>query len=38
MIVENDSKFKNFENTFFNNNDAENVVKKRHNVDIIIII
>jgi hypothetical protein len=37
MIVENDSKFKNFENTSFNKNDAENVAKNRHNVDITII-
>ncbi len=37
MIVENDSKFQNFENTFFNKDDAKNVAKNRHNVDITII-
>ncbi len=37
MIVENDSKFENFESTFFNKNDAKNVAKNRHNVDITII-
>jgi hypothetical protein len=37
MIVENDSKFENFENTFFNKDDAKSVAKNRHNVDIIII-
>jgi hypothetical protein len=37
MIVKNDSKFENFESTFFNKNDAKNVAKNRHNVDITII-
>jgi HD superfamily phosphodiesterase len=37
MIVENDSKFKNFESTSFNKNDAKNIAKNRHNVDITII-
>jgi hypothetical protein len=37
MIVENDSKFENFESTFFNKNDVENVAKNRQNVDITII-
>jgi hypothetical protein len=37
MIVESDSKFENFESTSFNKNDAKNVAKNRHNVDIIII-
>jgi hypothetical protein len=37
MIIESDSKFKNFENTFFNKNDAKNVVKNRQNIDIAII-
>ncbi len=37
MIVENDLKFENFKNTFFNKNDAKNVIKNRYNVDIIII-
>jgi hypothetical protein len=37
MIVENDSKFENFESTSFNKNDAENVAKNRQNVDITII-
>jgi hypothetical protein len=34
VIVESDSKFENFESTSFNKNDAENVAKNRHNVDI----
>ncbi len=33
MIVENDLKFKKFENMSFNKNDAKNVAKNRHNVD-----
>jgi hypothetical protein len=37
MIVESDSKFENFENTSFNKDDAKNVAKNRHNVDITII-
>ncbi len=37
MIVESDSKFENFENTSFNKNNAKNVAKNRHNVDIAII-
>ncbi len=37
MIVENDSKFENFESTSFNKNDAKNVAKNRQNVDITII-
>jgi hypothetical protein len=37
MIVESDSKFENFESTFFNKDDAKNVAKNRHNVDITII-
>jgi hypothetical protein len=37
MIVESDSKFKNFESTSFNKDDAKNVAKNRHNVDITII-
>jgi hypothetical protein len=37
VIVESDSKFKNFESTFLNKNDAENVAKNRQNVDIAII-
>ncbi len=37
MIIENESKFENFENTSFNKNDAKNVAKNRHNVDITII-
>ncbi len=37
VIVENDSKFENFESTFFNRNNAENVAKNRQNVDITII-
>ncbi len=37
MIVESDSKFKKFINTFFNKNDAKNVVKNRHNINITII-
>jgi hypothetical protein len=37
VIVENDSKFENFESTSFNKNDAENVAKNRQNVDITII-
>jgi hypothetical protein len=37
MIVESDSKFENFENTFFNRNDSKNIAKNRHNVDITII-
>jgi hypothetical protein len=36
-IVENDSKFKNFESTSFNKNDAKNVAKNRQNIDITII-
>jgi hypothetical protein len=36
-IVENDSKFENFESTFFNRDDAKNIAKNRHNIDIIII-
>jgi hypothetical protein len=34
MIVESDSKFENFESTSFNKDDAKNVAKNRHNVDI----
>jgi hypothetical protein len=37
MIVESDSKYENFENTSFNKDDAKNVAKNRHNVDITII-
>jgi hypothetical protein len=37
VIVESDSKFKNFEITSFNKDDAENVAKNRQNVDITII-
>ncbi len=37
MIVESDSKFENFESTFSNKDDAKNVAKNRHNVDITII-
>jgi hypothetical protein len=37
VIVESDSKFENFESTSFNKNDAKNVAKNRHNVDITII-
>jgi hypothetical protein len=37
VIVENDLKFENFESTFSNKNDAENVAKNRQNVDITII-
>jgi hypothetical protein len=37
VIVESDSKFENFEITFFNKNNAENVAKSRQNVDIAII-
>jgi hypothetical protein len=37
MIVESDSKFENFENTFFNKNDAKNVAKNWHNVDLTIV-
>jgi hypothetical protein len=37
MIVESDSKFENFESTSFNKNNAKNVAKNRHNVDITII-
>jgi hypothetical protein len=37
VIVESDSKFENFENTSFNKDDAKNVAKNRHNVDITII-
>jgi hypothetical protein len=37
VIVESDSKFENFESTFFNKNNAKNVAKNRHNVDITII-
>jgi hypothetical protein len=37
MIVESDSKFKNFESTSFNKNDAKNVAKNRHNVDETVI-
>ncbi len=37
MIVESDSKFENFESTSFKKDDAKNVAKNRHNVDITII-
>jgi hypothetical protein len=37
IIVESDSKFENFESTSFNKNDAKNVAKNSHNVDITII-
>jgi hypothetical protein len=37
VIVESDSKFENFESTSFNKNNAKNVAKNRHNVDIAII-
>jgi hypothetical protein len=37
MIVESDSKFENFENTFFNKEDAKIIAKNRHNVGITII-
>ncbi len=37
VIIESDSKFKNFENTLFNKNDAENVAKNRQNINITII-
>jgi hypothetical protein len=37
MIVESDSKFENFENTSFNRDDAKNVAKNRHNVDIAVV-
>ncbi len=37
MIVENDSKFENFESTSSNKDDAKNVAKNRHNVDIAVI-
>jgi hypothetical protein len=37
VIVESDSKFENFESTSFNKDDARNVAKNRHNVDITII-
>jgi hypothetical protein len=37
MIVESDSKFKNFESTSFNKDDAKNVAKNRHNVVITMI-
>ncbi len=37
MIVESDSKFKNFESTSSIKDDAKNVAKNRHNVDITII-
>jgi hypothetical protein len=37
MIVESDLKFENFESTSFNKNDAKNVAKNRHNVDITVI-
>jgi hypothetical protein len=37
MIVENDSKFENFEITSFNRNDAKNIAKNRRNVDIAVI-
>jgi hypothetical protein len=37
MTVESDSKFENFESTSFNKNDARNVAKNRHNVDITVI-
>jgi hypothetical protein len=36
-IVESDSKFENFESTFFNRNNAKNVAKNRHNVDIAVV-
>jgi hypothetical protein len=37
VIVESDSKFENFESTSFKKDDAKNVAKNRHNVDITII-
>jgi hypothetical protein len=37
VIVESNSKFENFESTSFNKDDAKNVAKNRHNVDITII-
>jgi hypothetical protein len=37
VIVESDSKFENSESTFFNKDDAKNVAKNRHNVDITIV-
>ncbi len=37
MIVESDSKFENLESTSLNKNDAKNVSKNRHNVDITMI-
>jgi hypothetical protein len=37
VIVESDSKFENFESTFSNKDNAKNVAKNRHNVDITII-
>jgi hypothetical protein len=37
VIVENDSKFENFESTSSNKDDAKNVAKNRHNVDIAVI-
>ncbi len=37
MIVESDSKFENFESTSLNKDDAKNVAKNRHNVDITIV-
>ncbi len=37
MIVESDSKFENFESTSFNKDDAKNVAKNRHNVEITLI-
>jgi hypothetical protein len=37
VIVESDSKFENFESTSFNKDDAKNVAKNRHNVDMTII-
>ncbi len=37
MIVESDSKFENFESMSFNKDNAKNVTKNRHNVDITVI-
>jgi hypothetical protein len=37
VIVESDSKFENFESTSFNKDDAKNVAKNRHNVEITLI-
>ncbi len=37
MIVEDESKFENFENASFNKDNAKNFAKNRHNVDIAVV-